>query len=196
MTLSIQSATSAVNSQTAYSWGGGGALLGALALYYFKGDSTLFEYISWILGGGGLIALGYGVGEEAVNNNSGLNVLAPTNVSRPVVDNPDFLSRLKNDTSSLNSSDMSISKIRGIYNKQFKENLILDNVLIQILKEGNLHSGIRLAAADRLIENNKACEVDKAIRENDFGQDANPGDNRLIYKEIMELFTPVPWFGY
>ncbi len=195
MTLSVQS----INPKTEkriLSWGGGGAMLSALALYHYKGDGTLFKYISWILGGGGLVALCCGSGGETVNNSLGLNTLVATNVSRPVVDSIAFLSRLKNDTSSLNSSDMSICKIRGIYNKQFKENHILDNFLIQILKEGNIHPGIRLAAADRLIENNKACEVDKAIRENDFGQDANPGDNRLVYKEIMELFTPVPWFGY
>ena len=54
MDLSISKVT---NSQQAYAWGGGGAMLGALLLYYFKGDNTLFTWISWILGGVGLIAL-------------------------------------------------------------------------------------------------------------------------------------------
>ena len=199
MTAPVQSVTPKTTSQHICSWGGASAMACALGLYYFNGDSTLYKYLSWLLGGGGLVALCCGAKNDSSTQSDAPRALPPAN--RPISTVPkdpeislntqnidSFLDDLKNKSSSIDEKT-TICELRRIYNKQFKKDSVIDDFLISALKNGDIHPGVRLAAADRLIDQRKDEAVDKARKDTDFGQEAKPGENALVHNEITKVFS-------
>ena len=167
MALSVQSAVSKT-SQYAYSYAGGGAMLGALALYYFKGDSTLFKWLSLLLGGGGLVALCYGNSNGDTSSSVPVVPVAPV---PPPAANIDPLALRKKH----------LEKCRT---------LSLED-LIKSLKDGQNDNDLRLAAANTMIMRDKIKELQEVITETGFGAGAIEAQNEDVLEEIKGMLVPV-----
>ena len=199
MTAPVQSVTPKTTSQHICTWGGVSAMAGALGLYYFQGDGTLVKYLSLLLGGGGFVALCCGAKNDSSTQSDAPRALHPAN--RPIATLPQepeiilnmqdvdsFLDDLNNKSSSIDEKT-TICELRRIYNKQFKKDSVIDDFLVSALKNGEIHPGVRLAAADRLIDQRKDEAVDKARKDRDFGERAKLGENLLVSNEITKVFS-------
>lgn len=200
MTLSVQS----VNPKTEkriLSWGGGGAIASALALYYFKGDSALLKWISLALGVGGLAALGYGVSDESKNSNvSSSPLITSTNVSKPAVDIKTFLEELERvrvrkrtdlisnmwgtfgaiTSTEFLSGDNSLNYECAV-EKFFRKDSITEEHLGTCIKDEKILLDLRLAAGKELINRGKYKELVIVLKEMGY-----TGNNQLIVDNLLE----------
>ena len=168
MPVSIQSIAENMTPQTernVFAWGGGSALVAALALYYFKGDSKLFKWISWIIAGGGVFALCCGIAGGKSD-------------SSPAVS-----------TESSTTSDKDPFALRKKYLTECDKMSSAD--LIKSLKDGKNNTELRLAAAEKLIMRDKIKELQKAIAGDDFGNGGTEAQNKEVLEEIKGMLVPV-----